>query len=229
MNVVQLRYKYIKENVDEFKSFLYDKLRITRLNEFNKNIDVVFNNEDIKKNIESLIKFLNGIMCEEVELQHDRWLKGKINKFVDSYLQDMDDVEKSKEIMNRKLKSTTFNIIKEKIKTDYKEKRNEISLAMEGLLTIYRDRQTNLKAKNIVTSDDVNTFLNHIDILLWFYDIISFLIFMKNGKIFLSVRYISHKTCRNFITILNNLQKGNNVIDWLEAYYYIMEMLCVLY
>lgn len=229
MNVVQLRYKYIKENVDEFKSFLYDKLRITRLNEFNKNIDVVFNNEDIKKNIESLIKFLNGIMCEEVELQHDRWLKGKINKFVDSYLQDMDDVEKSKEMMNRKLKSTTFNIIKEKIKTDYKEKRNEISLAMEGLLTIYRDRQTNLKAKNIVTSDDVNTFLNHIDILLWFYDIISFLIFMKNGKIFLSVRYISHKTCRNFITILNNLQKGNNVIDWLEAYYYIMEMLCVLY
>lgn len=229
MNVVQLRYKYIKENVDEFKSFLYDKLRITRLNEFNKNIDVVFNNEDIKKNIESLIKFLNGIMCEEVELQHDRWLKGKINKFVDSYLQDMDDVEKSKELMNRKLKSTTFNIIKEKIKTDYKEKRNEISLAMEGLLTIYRDRQTNLKAKNIVTSDDVNTFLNHIDILLWFYDIISFLIFMKNGKIFLSVRYISHKTCRNFITILNNLQKGNNVIDWLEAYYYIMEMLCVLY
>lgn len=229
MNVVQLRYKYIKENVDEFKSFLYDKLRITRLNEFNKNIDVVFNNEDIKKNIESLIKFLNGIICEEVELQHNRWLKGRINKFVDTYLQDMDDVEKSKEIMNRKLKSTTFNIIKEKIKTDYKEKRNEISLSMEGLLTIYRDRQTNLKAKNIVTNDDVNTFLNHIDILLWFYDIISFLIFMKNGKIFLSVRYVSQKTCRNFITILNNLQKGNSVIDWLEAYFYIMEMLCILY
>lgn len=229
MNVVQLRYKYIKENVDEFKSFLYDKLRITRLNEFNKNIDVVFNNEDIKKNIESLIKFLNGIICEEMEIRHDRWLKGRINKFVDRYLQDMDDVEKSKEIMNIKLKSTTINLIKEKIKTDYKEKRNEISLAMEGLLTIYRDRQTNLKAKNIVTNDDVNTFLNHIDILLWFYETISFIVFINSDKFMLSVRFTSEKTCRNFITILNNLQKGNNVIDWLEAYFYIMEMLCALF
>lgn len=229
MKVQQLYYNYIKDNVDEFKTFLLNTLSIDRLKDMNKNILTTINNEEIKKIVIHMLDYLNVLINNDIVHCYNLWLESKTTIYVKTYLEDMKNTDSiTNNLENKRLKGLTKKIVKQKMNEDYKQSRNEISIALESILTIHRDRLNVIKGKDIITKEDVDKFLYQIDNLLWFHNVLTFLTYTFKNKIFILTKFRIEEKQRNFISILNKILETNHEIDWWDAYGYLYEMFIIL-
>lgn len=212
----KLYYEYIKDNVSEFESFLFEKLKIERFKEHANNLINCIQSPVLKQKVQELSHNISKIILHsDISVLYNKWSSNTIKEYTNKYLSNMNAINAIKATFKDNNIETYQPKIIAKMNDNFKKERNNFSLVCEGILTINRDKQNKLKIESLVTAQQTKEYINDLEMLLLLYNIVSFISLSNENKI--SVKYTQEDSYKNIIMILNKLHVSKEDSLWEEA------------
>lgn len=224
MRNTNLYYDYIKDNVIEFETFLFNKLRIENIKNLDVEKDIPVDNIYIRNSYIEVINHVKNIMSNvEFSKEYNIWLQETIKTFTKKFLNDMSLVKQVEDLYKYEKSNVTEKLTKN-TKQLNKTNRNNISVALEGVFTINRDWITSLHIDKLKTYEEISNYIRQIEVFLLLYNIITFIsLIVCNIKI--TVKFIPENITNNVVKLITNLKKDIHESTWLEAYNLLFYML----